>query len=309
MAHHLHALHRTEDETTQYKNPFIEHTNYSRCPFCGEIENTWSLRRHLHHIHDIYVPLSLRITKEKVKERTIDQSNPFGKFFPSKNKDDSGFVECPRCLEDVEVKEFNEHYINLHELVCSFCLKKCKTKYEKMLHVAKEHNVSRTDESVTSKENQCPICTQMFLHKNEVKRHVEIVHLNLRNHLCDICGSSFTRKSGLNAHRAKHFNIRLLQCKLCPKRYNQTSMIKKHLKTKHGIIPEGRYNSPLTDKKTLPWVKLTIEEDRALQEMETSAGKSKSKNKSVKQKIDVSEVLEYEGGEIGAEESLQFAFG
>ena len=305
MAHHLHAVHGNESETAQYKSPFIEHTNFSRCPFCGEIENTWSFRRHLHHIHDIYIPLSLRITKEKVKERVTDQSNPLGKFFPNKNINDGGLIECPKCLEEVQIKEFNEHYISSHELTCSYCHKRFKTNYKKMLHIAKEHNRTGTDESTN--ENQCPVCTQLFLHKNEVKRHVEIVHLNMRNHLCDICGSSFTRKSGLNAHRAKHFNIRLLQCKLCPKRYNQTSMIKKHLRTKHGIIPEGRYNSRLTDKNALPWVKLTIEEDKALQEMEIAAGKSK--NKSVQKKLEVPIISEYEGDEIGAEESLQFAFG
>ena len=84
-------------------------------------------------------------------------------------------------------------------------------------------------------------------------------------------------------------------------------MIKKHLRTKHGIIPEGRYNSRLTDKNALPWVKLTIEEDKALQEMEIAAGKSK--NKSVQKKLEVPIISKYEGDEIGAEESLQFAFG
>ena len=104
---------------------------------------------------------------------------------------------------------------------------------------------------------------------------MNIVHLKLRNYLCDECGRSFFQRSHLEEHRIrKHLKVRLLQCKLCPKRYDHTTSLKKHLKAKHGIIPKGRYNGRFTDKNDLPWVKLTIEEERALQETEMKADKS-----------------------------------
>ena len=291
MAHHLHAHHENEKETARHKSPFIEHTNYSKCPFCDRIESNMNLKKHIQQVHGITVPISVQIGKRQTKEKVRQgRSTWFDKLFPNKDKNDTGHVECPECSEVVEVQEFNKHYIYLHELECDHCHKICKTRYDKRVHILQEHTT--TDDS----EKQCEFCKKRFLHKSDVIKHVEIHHMKLRNHLCDICGMAFKRKSNMDDHRAKHFNIRLLQCKLCPKRYNCSSMIKKHLRTKHGLVPEGRYNDPFTDKDALPWVKLTIEEDRALQEMEMEAEESQHKN--VKKKINVPVVSENNGNEV-----------
>ena len=162
MAHHLHALHENEKETTLHKSPFIKDSNYSRCPFCGVIESRASIKRHLSKIHGIIVPSTKRITKASVEEKDSDHLNWLGKFYPNEDKNGNGLVECPRCLEKVEIKEFNEHYIT-HTNECYFCHMTFKYQYQKDLHIAKEH-----DDSSALKGNQCQICKEIFILKSDV---------------------------------------------------------------------------------------------------------------------------------------------
>lgn len=47
---------------------------------------------------------------------------------------------------------------------------------------------------------ECKRCNRGYLRHVDLLRHIEIVHLGVRKHFCEICNKSFTRKEGLRIH-------------------------------------------------------------------------------------------------------------
>lgn len=81
-------------------------------------------------------------------------------------------------------------------LKCSVCSKAYNSKRSLNRH-EKTHQTSlnKQQKSLIS----CPVCKKMFL-KNSLKRHHDRIHLNLRQHSCDICGRSFYMKRRIIDH-------------------------------------------------------------------------------------------------------------
>ena len=273
MPHHMYAAHEELAKTTGYEDPFVENKNFCRCLVCDDIINMFSLRRHLLLKHQIKVSRSTKITKVPIKLTSFSKKNLLKKFFPDIDKTKKTVVECPLCQKEVHIKKFNRHFQKSHGIKCALCNINFGTYPQKILHMAKVHKLTKAQEIANRKTKKCHICGQLFLRPNEVRNHIEAVHKRQRNFLCDLCGAAFLRKSALKGHRARHFNLKLYKCKLCLKRYGEVSALKKHLKSIHDLIPEGRWNSPFVDRDSLPWIKLTEKEGKDLQETEKKVGK------------------------------------
>ena len=79
----------------------------------------------------------------------------------------------------------------------------------------------------------CDICLKVFTAKKNLTRHVKIVHENIRNHVCEICGVRTSTKDHLERHKQVHENTRF-ECKECLKIFSRKENLKSHMKEIHS---------------------------------------------------------------------------
>ena len=75
----------------------------------------------------------------------------------------------------------------------------------------------------------------------------KVMYFSLGNHLCDICGMSFTSAMGIRDHRAMHHGTPRYVCALCGKGYMSRTLYRSHVlghtKVKIGTEYEQSYYS------------------------------------------------------------------
>ena len=293
IAHHLYAVHEDFAETTDHEDPFLENKFFCRCPLCQDVLHMYSLRKHLRGSHKIMIEKSMKIIKDVHKLPIIDKKderkNLFEQFFPNLKQESGIKVQCPMCTKEMSAEKFVRHYQTLHGSKCAICDINFRTHYQRIKHMASVHNITRGFSRCNEKKKECKICGQKFIRPCQVRNHVRVVHERLRSFLCDVCGGTFLRKSALKAHKRRHLNLKLYQCKLCRNKYGEVSTLKKHLKNAHGVVSEGRWNDPFIDRDSLPWLKLTENEAKEMLDLDVNdSAKIKKVGKSSKIKEDES---------------------
>lgn len=77
-------------------------------------------------------------------------------------------------------------------------------------------------------------CSKCFVDSYVLRRHVEAVHLNIRNYLCEFCVARFKTLSSLKVHilcyHVKKEDVKEFKCKLCRKSFQRKINLKKHEK-------------------------------------------------------------------------------
>jgi len=106
------------------------------------------------------------------------------------------------------------------EFTCEFCSKKFKT--QRLLENHCRRHI---------KAYNCPNCYVALNSSWELKRHIDSVHLKVRNHICEHCSRSFFQMSDLEKHQELHFRNLLFKCNLCDKKYRWEKQLKAHLKS------------------------------------------------------------------------------
>ena len=80
----------------------------------------------------------------------------------------------------------------------------------------------------------CPECSTWFGRKDNLKKHIRMIHLNERPFPCEICGYPFQKKDHLHKHiRTVHQRQRPFACDRCDKTFGQKSDLTKHVRTVH----------------------------------------------------------------------------
>ena len=75
-----------------------------------------------------------------------------------------------------------------------------------------------------------------FKKRQDLERHINGVHQNLRPFECDICGDSFTQQNALDDHKAaKHANLKLLECPDCDEKFKHFKELENHIKSFHTV--------------------------------------------------------------------------
>ena len=72
-----------------------------------------------------------------------------------------------------------------------------------------------------------------------MQNHVDIVHMKLRKHKCNLCGKAFTDKTPLRQHMLRHEadpNIRPFKCQQCDKSFILKSHLITHLHNKFKLF-------------------------------------------------------------------------
>lgn len=84
-----------------------------------------------------------------------------------------------------------------------------------------------------SKWKPCPFCNKTFRCLN---RHIRDMHFNIRNHVCDICGSAYKQWNTLKEHiEIRHSPHKEFFCDICQdgKSFRSKGYLKKHFAKVH----------------------------------------------------------------------------
>ena len=83
----------------------------------------------------------------------------------------------------------------------------------------------------------CPQCQRSFEKKERLRIHILHVHQKYRPHVCKMCGKRFSQSSSLNKHSRVHTGERPYSCPHCPKSFTASSILRTHLRQHNGERP------------------------------------------------------------------------
>ncbi|XP_034484179.1 zinc finger protein 431-like [Drosophila innubila] len=211
-------------------NHHMEHTHPELCELhpctvegCSEsFAQTRMLTQHLRKVHNIAKPIIHPCPEcDKVfrcpmalKKHMYDHTGeelPFG---------------CNICQKRYRVPtELRDHLLRhagIRNFVCPLCGVGRTTKQE-----LDKHMLTHTKE----KKFKCDRCDQTFKDKPSVSRHIKVVHLQIRNFVCQYCQKSFASAYHCKTHEKLHTRNDCFECKICGSSFPFGSRLTKHLRT------------------------------------------------------------------------------
>ena len=107
---------------------------------------------------------------------------------------------------------------------------------------SRQHAVVEDSSSPTSSDGgnrfECLECTRSFSRRYDLKRHVEIHHLSMRNYACQECNATFTHKGHLSQHiKCVHERRKDHVCHVCGQGFSVKSNMKRHILRNHPGSP------------------------------------------------------------------------
>ncbi|CRK95902.1 CLUMA_CG009348, isoform A [Clunio marinus] len=218
------------------------------CEVCGKMILNNELKRHLKIVHFKIKPYQCDNCGKKFsrKQPLIKHLNTH-KVYRTKD------FHCQICGNSYFRKNGLERHIlikheRLKHLTCSICESSFYLKKSLRFHILKNHERSelitcslcgKTFKSEEGLRNHklnlhrlpCNVCGKM-ISKENLKRHLNTIHLNIKPYQCDICGKKFSSKSEIAHHMIKHIGLehrtRDYQCDLCEASFFDKSGLQTH---------------------------------------------------------------------------------
>lgn len=101
-------------------------------------------------------------------------------------------------------------------------------------HIFLIHSKKKTERKLTKSLHECTFCDFNTKEKASLRKHINGVHLNLRNHKCHLCEYTSNQSGTLKNHiNAVHFNLRKYKCNFCPYGSNHKNVLVGHLEREH----------------------------------------------------------------------------
>ena len=108
--------------------------------------------------------------------------------------------------------------------------------------------VQDKNEKVSKKNFVCTQCTASYTRNLSLQRHINGVHLKLKQYKCtfDNCDFSTAWSSELNSHRdTKHYGVKRFKCSICDFKAYKSSNLNRHLNSAHL---KGKYSCKFCNK-------------------------------------------------------------
>lgn len=83
-------------------------------------------------------------------------------------------------------------------------------------------------------DHVCDLCGSRFTRHHSLKKHVQHVHEGVRPFPCSLCTLKFANGNQLVRHMHTHTGEKPYKCELCPQAYAQTNDLVKHVARSHG---------------------------------------------------------------------------
>ncbi|XP_063706484.1 zinc finger protein 558-like [Culicoides brevitarsis] len=97
---------------------------------------------------------------------------------------------------------------------------------------------------------QCGNCNKSFVTHNNLKRHINAVHLGIKSFICEVCGVRFNQRYSLRLHHQElHGTGFGYECNECGKIYGTKDKLKIHIKWTH--LGYGKTNCKICGKTFL----------------------------------------------------------
>ena len=212
---------RKEKQEATYMNESAEPVVCQICNFV--LPSNITLERHNLIRHDPVKPCQfcdhVSTTTEEFKKHEATHSSYVRGSYP-----------CEICGTVLTTKgNLGVHYERMHaedskkELFCAKCGKSCLGKYALAKH----------SKRCGEKTVKCTVdgCTQAFYTEREQRKHIDVVHLNIKPYHCEICGESFAKKELLTGHKLIHSDERTCICPFCGKGFKQSATLYRHKKS------------------------------------------------------------------------------
>jgi len=111
-----------------------------------------------------------------------------------------------------------------HRLICESCGTLCDTMAKLRRHI-QCHSLSQL---------RCTFCSKKFKRKQDMDRHVERMHKRSYRFACTTCPKRFADSSGLRRHQRFHLGIKPHLCSKCGRQFTCFPNLRSHMKTRHS---------------------------------------------------------------------------
>ncbi|EDW54186.1 zinc finger imprinted 2 [Drosophila sechellia] len=148
---------------------------------------------------------------------------------------------CDKCNRDFNSYNALKYHQYTHNQQRSHKCESCERSFYTQ-SALKAHE--RTHSGV--KPFKCDKCDFQFRQWGDLKYHIISRHSDVKAHMCEFCGKSFSRRYSLVVHRRIHTREKNYACQYCDKTFRASSYLLSHIKVHTGERP---YECSICEKK------------------------------------------------------------